>query len=322
MKLSEQELRILGAVELAADKPIQQIARETRMQTSSVQRHLGNLIDRGVIDGRTTIIDLARLGFIEHGLFIALDANSNQSEQLIIELNKHKQVSWIAEVGSKYDLMYNLNATSSRDVLVFLDRLTNKFPGLIKHKELVIRTERLRYWRSYLSGTTMKKPQFAMGNNSEIIQIDKRDQLILQALSCTKFESYRELANKTNLPISSFLRRLQVLRDSGLILGFGYRLNLDLIGVHQYRILISVAETSTAFKALKNYCEESGKVKLLTRCLGRFDFDLEVDIPVSDDIRIITKDLKNTLHKFKQEIQVIPIFKHQKYITFTPALLN
>ncbi len=316
MKLNDQEKRVLAAVELAADKTVPEIAKETRMQAASVQRSLSNLISHRIIDGRTTIIDLAKLGFIEHGLFVSLNANVAQLEAFMKELQKHPQVSWIAEGGAKYDLMFNLVVQNSREAMNFLDRLTIRFPEIIREKEILIRMERLRYWRRYLSGNIRKRPQFIIGADAKQVEIDSRDRQVLLALSQTKLESFRELALTCEMPISSFLRRLQKLKESNLVLGFGYRLNLEMLGVQQYRVLIATADQSAAYKSLKLYCEETGKIKLLTRCLGRYDFDLEIDIPMADDIRQVIGDLKNILHQFKPEIQIVPIFKHRKFIAF------
>lgn len=317
MKLSDQEKRILATVELSADQTVPEIARKTRLHSSTVQRHLTNLIASGVIVGRTTIIDLARLGLVEHGFFVSLEGEAKLIESFLNELIKHAKVSWVAEVGAKYDLMFNVVASHPREVISFLDNLTAKYSGIFRAKEIIVRTERYRYWRRYLASSVRKTAQFALGSVGEQITIDQRDRVILIELSRTKLESFRELASRCDLPITSFLRRVQALRDSGLILGFGYRLNLDLLSVQQYRVLISVPDSSAnCFLKLKKYCEDTGNIKLLTRSLGAFDFDLEVDIPSGEDIRRIVRDLKDLLHNIRPEIQTIPIFKHRKYIAF------
>src|SRR4051794_31126396 len=109
MKLSDQQRKILGAIELDAEKPIKEVAREAKLKTTNAQRILSLLIEQKVIAGKTAIIDVTRLGVIEYGLAISLEGNDpNIQERVISELMRSRRVSWIAEVGSEYDLMFNV----------------------------------------------------------------------------------------------------------------------------------------------------------------------------------------------------------------------
>jgi DNA-binding Lrp family transcriptional regulator len=321
MKLTDAQKNVLGSLELDAEKVLNLVARETKMKHSNVQRILSDLVARGVIDGKTAVIDLAKLGLVEYAFILAVNLKSNHElEEVVTYLLKHPAVSWIAEVGGVYDLMFNVVARHPKEVVSFFDRLSKAFPGLIKSKVSYIRTERLRYWRGYLGAKSHRTPGFHLGKAQNLIQIDDRDRLILKALANLKHHSFRELAHSVGLPIATFLRRMRALEQQEIILGFGYRIDLDLLELEQYRILISVTRDSEEwFRRLQNFCLKTGRVKLLTRTLGGFDFDLEVDVSNPRELKALLLDIRAQFPEASATTETLPIFRHRKFISF-PAI--
>lgn len=318
MRLSEGQQKVLGALELNAEKPLNLVARETRMKHRNVQRIFSDLVERGVINGKTAIIDIARLGLVEHAFMLSVSLKYiHELDDAIAYLLKHRAVSWIAEVGGAYDLMFNVVARHAKEVQSFFDRLTKNFPGLIKHKTLYLRTERLRYWRGYLCNKNHRRPGFHLGKHQDLISIDERDCLILGSLANLKHDSFRDLAHSLKIPIATFLRRLRAMERQGLILGFGYRIDLELLKMEQYRILISVTHDSEEwYRRLQNFCLRTGRVKLLTRTLGGVDFDLEVDVSNPREIKTLLFDIRGLFPEASATTEAIPIFRHRKFISF------
>lgn len=320
MNLTEQQRKVLGALELEADRGLDVVARELNMQHSNVQKVLAGLVAKNVIDGKTAIIDLTRLGLIEYGFMLSVDVKvDSQLEEALKYLLKQAAVSWIAEVGGAYEIMFNVVAGHPRDVALFFDRLTKQFPTLIRRKLGFVRTERLRYWRNYLLNRPRKGPGFHLGANPSLVNIDEKDRQLLASLSRMKHQSFRELAAEIDMPIATYLRRLKVLQQTGLLLGFGFRINLEALGIEQYRILLSASGDSAEwYRRLQKFCLQTGRIKLLTRTIGNVDFDLEVDVTSGREIKKLLFDLRELFPEESLTSEVLPIFRHRKFISFPP----
>ena len=73
---TEREKKVFFATELDAELTAQAVAQKTRLKTGSVQRILSRLIERGVISGRTAVVDIARLGLSEFGIRLQIEFKS------------------------------------------------------------------------------------------------------------------------------------------------------------------------------------------------------------------------------------------------------
>lgn len=78
MKLTPTQRLILSVLELEADLPIEAVARRCRIKTPTAQYAHRELIESGIIVGRTPHIDLSKLGLWEFG-FIQRTGSDNST---------------------------------------------------------------------------------------------------------------------------------------------------------------------------------------------------------------------------------------------------
>jgi DNA-binding Lrp family transcriptional regulator len=341
MQLTLSEQRVFGLLELEADLSATEVARRARLKSPTVQRILALARERGFIAGRTAVIDLSQLGLLECGICLSLQGSEENHERLMKILLARREVSWIAELGGEYDLAFNLIIAHPREAQRFLAMLSEQFPGVLASYSVCFRTERIRFCRAKLfghAGGLHSRARFYMGRGqaSEIDErsrvgakqqvtvqpvdaLDAVDWKVLEVLSGAAHESFRELALIAEIPVATFLRRIKQLRQKKILLGFGLRFNLDLLGVQQYRILISSAEgQERMWKRLTQYCTEQGRIKLLTKVLGEWCIEAEVDVKSPHELKVLIRELKAFLRPEKAEIRTLPILQHRKFISFPP----
>ena len=153
----------------------------------------------------------------------------------------------------------------------------------------------------------------------EQLTISEDDSKVLFALSQTRFETYRDVARSLGMPIASFLRRVRLLRERKILLGFGYRMNLDEIGVQQFRVLVFTNSCGPETEqTLLGFCGECPWVKVLTTCLGPWNFELEIDVMNQAGARDVASGIRSVLGEKVKKILLLPIFSHRKYISFPP----
>ena len=140
---------------------------------------------------------------------------------------------------------------------------------------------------------------------------------VLTALSESFNDSLRDRAQHSGIPIATFLRRLHLLQEKKIIPAVCFRYNLDVLGISQYRLLLKVGTTSAAMtqKILK-VCEQLPQVKLCTICLGAWDYEFEFDTFSVFEASSVTKKFKHVLGRDLIAQELLPILKHNKYVSF------
>jgi DNA-binding Lrp family transcriptional regulator len=298
--------------------PLAEVARDVGMKTTNVQRIIQGLIARGVLVGRTAQIDVTRLGFREMGLALrVMIEGEKRRDDFVAHLRKQPEISWIAEVGGGYDYMFNIIGTRANDVLSTVKRLSTLSGCSIVRKNVCERVERIRYGRGVLRPRLPRKPRFRMGSSDESVSIDEVDRKILVALSKIEFESYRELALKSGIPVPTFMRRLSALREQGVFHGLLWRPSLWAFGVQQFRILIGIRGLSNQLDRLMHeFALENTAIKLLTTSIGAWDYEFEIDVWKTAEVRELTSNLYRAFGQNIDDVQVLPILAHRKYISF------
>lgn len=321
MRLSEEQIRVLGTIELDAELSAVEVARRTRLKTHTVQRIVRGLIDEGVIAGQTALIDVAKLGLVEYGINFPYGPASEERRSACLEfMLESREVSWMAEVGGDIDLMFNLLARSPQRVVEFLSELSARFPHVLERKKTCQRTERMRFPRGIWIRRAAGSPRYAMSRTLGGEALDPFDREILVALSQSAIESQRDLARGLGIPIATFLRRVARLRERGILLGFAYRINLEKIGISQFRVHVVLADLSdAAHKRMIAFCGRQPGVKVLIRCIGEWDYELEADARTSAEIKGLIDQMRREFKGDLISCRSIPIFRHLKFISF-PAI--
>ena len=318
--LALPDTALLGALELNADRPLVDVARDLHRKPSSLQRTLKNLIERGVILGKTAVLDVSKLGLIEHGFYLELGPRTRQQRTSFLRLLKSSPgVSWIAEVGGGYDVALNVLARHPLEIQQLFDSISSKFPRMIIRRAMVQRTTRIRYHRGYLGGK--HGVRFRMGDSSAAVSLTGEELRVVKALDTLRFESLRDLARREGISTATFTRIVRRLREKQVLLGFGYRLNTDLLGMQQHRILLAFTSLPDKVRLdLPRYAATLPGVKLLLRSTGEWDYELEVDVSSPAAARDLSALFWERYGEHLAHLSVIPIFEHVKFISFGRAV--
>lgn len=320
MRLTPEQKKVLSVIELDAEISTTTVARMLRMKVPTVEHAIFRLREIGLLVGRTAMVDVYSLGLSEFGLFLSL-ANTSESarQRFVRELMHDETVSWLAETGGRFEFMINILAPDAAVIRHKVESWSEKFSLSFGIRSLCVRTERMRFWRGFFGPKRSALPRFHLRAGHRVEYLDMLDRKVLMVLATSSFQSFRDLATSCQVPISTFLRRIQKLRERGLLLGFAYRLNLAVLNIEQYRLLITMRRlTREAHSSLIQACGRHPNIKLLTSTAGSWDYEVEVDLFPNQSARAIARQLETDLAHFVEAIEISPIFQHLKYISFPP----
>lgn len=113
------------------------------------------------------------------------------------------------------------------------------------------------------------------------VRVDRYDAVILAGLQSDARRTWRELGEAANLSATAVQRRVEALKEKGVIAGFTIMLDLPSLG-HEVRAFASVnvdrqkVELADAFRRIVNECPEVQACYMLT---GDVDFLLDIVAP-------------------------------------------
>jgi DNA-binding Lrp family transcriptional regulator len=321
-KLSKQASQILGMLELDADTSLVELAQKLKRQPSAIQRSIKLLIEREVILGKTAIIDISKLGLIEYGFYFELGQRTpNQFQKFINFLKSYPGVSWIAEIGGGYDLTINILTDHPQNIHKFFELISERFKDLIIRKEMVQRSTRIRCYRSYFGAK--KGIRFKSGEAKGTLSLKEDEINLIKNLDQLKFESYRDLAKMHGVGLSKISRLIARLKEKQVLLGFGYRIDTQQFGYEQYRVLLIFKNLSSDLvKIIEQKVSLISGVKLIVRCLGQWDYELECDVSSHKAAREISNQIWEKLGSDLLHVKFIPIYEHLKYISFGTSIVR
>ncbi len=313
-KLAAKELKILQALEFDAEKSIEVIRKESGLSEHSIRYHQHRFISDGVIT-RTPIIDLPSRGYNFIGIFFnpSLKEQNLRSiiQRSIIPLN---EIVWLAEFVGEY--RYGM-AVAGRDLATIdqiITGLSDKFPRLFRTKSIAHQLNSTFFTRKYLGGSQRNVKQLKIGTTSDSKDLDTVDKKILGIVASDGSISRRKLAQKLGIPLTTIDYRFERLRKDGVLRGFTYSIDTNFLGRQNFMLLVFGNGMSSEFsKAVYNFAHTHPDVTSLYRCLGWWDFELDIEAENHSKVLEIADQLLSVGREWINSIKILSGVKTLKH---------
>ncbi|MFN8391257.1 MAG: Lrp/AsnC family transcriptional regulator [Bdellovibrionota bacterium] len=163
-------------------------------------------------------------------------------------------------------------------------------------KEISIRAEIRTFPRKFLSRQAAGGAELLQGGE-KTTELDDIDARVLKAAGTPGFESFRRLAERAGISSSTFDRRVKQLEAKKVIEGFYYILEPALFQMQEYRLLLSAPSAKPKLgERLLHEARCHPNVRKWIRCVGSWDYELEVNVRSSRDASALVSELRRKFH--------------------------
>lgn len=318
MQLSELDSKILYLLESNADRSFRVIADLASSEEHVVRRAFHRFVKSGIITGRSLYVDTMGLGYTDYALYFSLKSSSHKEQQsLIRSLVNSPLVRWVADVGGGFDYAVTFLSNSTAEVRHFLDRVSQKHQDAFVGKQLALRTYMIRYPRRYIAPHAKGSMSFVMGGKEIKLEADALDKAILNHLSRGEFSKDNEVAQELRISPSTVTRRVAAMRESEILLGDTYRLDMSVLGYSSYRVLVTMKRLGADLRQrVLKFCDRQLAVRILVESFGSWDYEMEIELRDNREIKQFTTCLYEAFPHDVEKVQVIPVFEHLVYKGF------
>lgn len=310
--ISEREKKVLFAVELDAEKPITQVAKEVGLKGHTLRYALERLHEHQVIAKRT-FINIYPLGYADYAIYFSLAPDKQSTKDDLLKfLTNADVVSWLAFFGGEYQYGMAISAKNAAHVQKFLDVVSEKFPGIFFHKSLSIRTGLTLISRKYLNPASSKIKTVHFGYIERSVTIDEKDHALLAGLE-SRDVSLRDLSTQLKIPLTTIQQRVSALKKRGIIEGSIYQVDATKFGMQAFRFLIEAKSVNKKTRdALYEFSIKHPYICYCIDCLGSWDYELGVEVPRGDDAVETQQELYKRFGNELISVKILPLFGHLK----------
>jgi len=187
LTIDKFDFKLLSILEEDARQSLSSMAKQLHTSQQVISYRMQSLEKRKIVGSYYCFIDIAKMGYTSYRTMIRLtNTNEKKKQQILDYLLKHKNVLWLVDVGSRWDLLVNFMAKDITHYSNVLREFKNKFLEQIQNYDVLTTIEGFYFGRDYFTKDKRESKKLITFGGQLItnkIKIDELDSKILQSLS-------------------------------------------------------------------------------------------------------------------------------------------
>jgi DNA-binding Lrp family transcriptional regulator len=300
-----------------------EIARKVGLSKQVVGFRIKRLEKAGLISFFYSVIDISKLGFTIHKIFLRLqNLDSGKERELIDYLIGHPNVVWVASCDGRFDLAFG---TWAKD-MEFLDRtiteLNKKFGQYVEERRIATIIRGDYFVRDYLVSkeTPSAYRESFFGAVPAPVKMDENDWKILAMLGKRSRITAVDIHQEVKLSVDAIAKRIRKLEKSGVIKHYNIVPNETKFPYLHYKVLIGFRNiTEERERSLREYCRTNKNIYYIVKSLGPWEFEIDMEVESATQFREIMMDIKTRFNDILKDHSALNVYKVHKY-NFCPSI--
>lgn len=318
MKIDKIDRLILYELDRDARQSNRQIARRARSSEMVVGNRIRRLIENGVIEYFYVKTNATLLGFLHLKVYLRLhNITSAKEKELIAELNRKDSVFWLSSLRGKYDLVVSIYVRSIVDFSMRYEELFGRWKDYVLERNVVLLETASSYTRTHLVSGKEAEEFFYM-KEGRPIRPDKLDVSLLSFLNKNGRASVVEIASSLGISPETVNSRIARLRKSGVITGFGVKLDHSGLGNEYSIISLKLQNMNEAkYLKLKTLASMNRNATIFMRTIGDHDVELETETGSKEQLDSLIRSLKDAFVMEIKSYEILEVTREHR-LTYFP----
>ncbi|MBZ5497183.1 MAG: Lrp/AsnC family transcriptional regulator [Acidobacteriia bacterium] len=278
LDLASKDKAILAELGLDARQNLTALARNVHLSKQVVSYRIKQLEKMNIIRGYHAIPDVYRLGKAHFRVFVKYHQLDGQTEAgLVRELSRCPEISWLTLLDGDFDLEFVVWADNIMAFEEIYDEILARFGRYFQEKYFSIGT-RVEYLPlRFLNPDARAARGLVFGGTYEHRILDEQEKRILYETNHNGRISLADLAKKLGISVAVARKRLQELLESGVIIGFGLKIDHKRLGLTYRKVLLKLnTPAKERIGRIAAYLRRQESVIFLVKTIGAYDFEFEL----------------------------------------------
>lgn len=300
INLDKIDKRILFELDKNARIPDTKLAKLVGRSKESVRYRILQLTKKGIIQGFSIWIDLAKLGYNSAKIYLQLANKPEKKEAFKKFVMNDNRLFWLGIAEGSWNAGLTYFVKSNREFFELKNELFSKFKDLIleSHTGMLVDVGFCEKSFLYNSETQWK---FLFGTNSNY-NLEAVEKNILKELFYNSRINIIDIVRKHKTTIDIVRNRIKKLENNGIIKRYLVKIDLSKLDYEFYKSFLYFKNLTKADEErLLEYTRNVPEIIYLTRQITPWDFELEIVCKSYHEynkiISNLTKDFSDIINK-------------------------
>ncbi len=324
-KLDSKDCKILYELDVDARQPLSRIAKKVMLSREGILYRVRKLKESGVIRKYLTIINMSKLGFTHHKIFVKLhNITKSEESDLINDLVSNPFVSWVASCDGKYSLIFGVKSRNMVEFSNIMNDIENKYWRYFMNKDISTIVESRHFYRNYLvEDRKIIRKALKWGGVPEKNELGEIDECILDELAIDSRVSSVDISGKLKISADSVIRRIKKMEKSGIIEHYMIFLNNAVMGQQYFKILISLHSMNRGKRQeMISYCHSNPNIIYIVESVGPWQMEMDVEVKNMADFRKMINDFSNKFTEVINDYSVLNVYDEYKFRLFDKKIFT
>jgi len=318
-KIDLKDKKILYELDLDSRQSNKQIAKKVGLSEQVTGNRINSLIKKNIIDYFYVKTNPTLLGYFHVKTYIRWQKLIKEKETLLLnELNNKNGIYWMASLRGKYDFVASIYVKNMAEFSERYDDIFNKYIDYIADRNIIVLEKAYTYSKAFLlEDREAKGIVYSLGKEKKVI-LDEKDKELLRILNKDGRASLLDIAKKLNVSSDTIRYRINNLKKSGLITGFGVKVNFEIIN-YEYSIISLKLQNmdNEKYKRLETFCKLNKNVVIFIKTVGDHDVELEVETKNRNELDELIKNLRDSFILEIKDYEIFEVIKEYR-MTYYP----
>ncbi|MBI5391122.1 winged helix-turn-helix transcriptional regulator [Candidatus Woesearchaeota archaeon] len=318
LKLDKRDEQIIAMLAENARTSLIELGKALGTNKDTVRYKIQRLEKLGIIQKYYAEIDLSKFGYFTYHIFMLLDElGSEQRAALLHDLVNHPNTKSVIHYNDRWDLEWTLVAKGMIDFDAILTDISTRYAKITLEKEVIVVIKYYPTTTTPFFPPAHKRRALPRKKLSLDLRIDAKDFLIIKWISEHARMSAVELGQRIGLSSDSVIRRLKILKESGLIDRFTILCNETKIGLHWQTVAVQIRYLDQQHEMkLKAFVLDHPYIIRCVRTIGTWDLLMYIAADTNARFHSTAKEIKKLLSIPLKSQQAWAAYKEECFINF------
>jgi len=319
VKIDLKDKKILYELDRDSRQSNKSIARKVGLSEQVVGNRVKRLVDLGVIEYFYLKTNPSVLGYMHLKIYLRLhNITKQKEEELIQDLNNQKNIYWLSSLRGKYDFVASIYVKNIADFSRKYEEVFSKWGNYILERNVVVLERAFTYTKAYLVPKQQSEAiVYSIGEENKA-KLDYVDISLLQILNKDGRKPLIEIANKLNISSDTVRYRINSLKKTNIITGFGVKIDYRKLGNQYHLIFLKLQNMNfQKHKKLEQLSQLNRNIIIFIKTIGDHDIELEVETTNSNELDQLMKTLRDHFVSEIKDYEILEVTREHR-MTYYP----
>jgi len=313
-----KDRKILYELDRDSRQSTKQIAKKVGLSEQVVGNRIKRLVDLGIIEYFYVKTNPAVLGYMHLKIYLRLhNITKQKEEELLYDIQQQKNIFWLASLRGKYDLVASIYVKNIADFSRKYEEIFGKWRDYILERNVIVLERAFTFTKAYLVPQQKSEEIIYSKGEEKLVQLDTIDNNLLNILNKDGRKQLIDISKQLQVSSDTVRYRINNLRKSGIITGFGVKIDYRKLNNSYHLIFLKVQNMSEQkYAKVESLAKMNENIIIFIKTIGDHDIELEVETSSNKDLDWLMRNLRDNFVSEIKDYEILEVTREHRMTYF------